>query len=455
MTRLVNTLFLPELREMLADNNASELAEFCSALHPARTAEFMAGLTAAEAWMVLQHADASLQAEIFNYFDYERQIEILQEQSPEQLSKLFINLSADDAVDLLQELDESRADAILALIPTTDRRDIRRLQSFEEGTAGSLMTTEAACLGEQLSVQQALEELSRQAAGLETIYYIYVTDDTNHLRGVVSTRSLVSAIGRPNTVLRDLMESDVLAVNADEDQETVAQIVAKYNLLAVPVVDAQQHMLGIITHDDIMDVVVDEATEDVQRIAAVEPLDDSYLRTSLFTLSWKRGLWLTILFFAALLTAFALRHYEADLQKYEWLVWFIPLIISSGGNSGSQSSTLIISGLAKADVRIADWKSVLHRELLSGIILGSFLATIGFLSAIALAPSVYAALVIPVTILFVVICGTTIGSMLPLIFEHVGLDPALMSNPFVAGIIDILGIVIYIHVARTLLSFVA
>ncbi len=321
---MVNTLFLPELREMLADKNERELQEFCVALHPARTAEFMEGLEPGEAWQVLQHADRPLQAEIFHYFDWDRQIDLLATQDDLQVAKLLTALSADDAVDLLQKLPTERVDELLALVPATDRRDIRKLQSFPEGTAGALMTTEAACLDERLTVKQALEQLSRQAEHLETVYYIYVTDDTNHLKGVVNTRRLVSSMGRPDTRLGEIMETDLVICHVGEDQEAVAQKVARYNLLAIPVVDASRHMLGIITHDDVMDVMVEEATEDVQRIAAVEPLSDSYMRTPILTLSWKRGMWLTILFFAELITAFVLKIYDADLERFVWLVWFIP-----------------------------------------------------------------------------------------------------------------------------------
>jgi magnesium transporter len=448
---MINTLFLPELREMLAEKQSEELREFCVALHPARTAEFMEGLETAEKWEVLQHADPGLQAEIFQYFEWDRQVELLANQNEKQVATLVTHLPADDAVDLLHEVSTERVDQILALVPATDRRDIRRLQTFAEGTAGALMTTEAACLSETLTLRQALEQLSRQAERLETVYYIYVTDDTNHLQGVVSTRSLVSAIGRPETRLVDLMKKDLVTVNVQDDQEQVAQKVAFYNLLAVPVVDDQRHMLGIITHDDVIDVVREEATEDVQRIAAVEPLRDSYMRTPLTTLSWKRGIWLTILFFAALLTAVLLKSYNVELERYEWLVLFIPLVISSGGNSGSQSSTLVITALNAKDVRPIEWLTVLKRELLMGLVLGSFLAVIGFGCAVFLAPSYYEATVIPITVLGVVICGCCTGSMLPLIFQRLGLDPALMSNPFVAGLSDIMGIFIYFNVALLLL----
>jgi magnesium transporter len=443
----MNTLFLPELREMLAEDRTDELREFCTALHPARTAEFMEGLDNEETWRVLQHAQPSLQAEVFQYFDIDRQVDLIASQDEKQIAVLVTQLPADDAVDLLRKVPEARVDAILALVPAPDRRDIRRLQTFKEGTAGAMMTTEVACLSETLTVRQALDELSRQAERLETIYYIYVVDDTNHLRGVVSGRLLISSIGRPETRLADLMKSDVVSVNVNDDQEQVAQKVAFYNIMAVPVVDDGNHMMGIITHDDVIDVVREEAAEDVQRIVAVEPLSDSYLRTPLLILSWKRGFWLLILFFAALSTAFALKMYQSWLDSYAWLVLFIPLIISSGGNSGSQSSTLIISALATKDIELSDWGLIVRREIVMGLLLGGIMGSIGYLCALFLAPTYTQALIIPITILCVVLCGTCMGSVLPLMFKRMGLDPAMMSNQFVAGLSDLLGILIYVNVA--------
>lgn len=448
---MINTLFLPELREMLAEGNEQELREFCTALHPARTAEFMEGLGSSEAWRVLQYAEKNLRAEIFSYFEHDRQVEMLRGEDNRQVADLVTNISADDAVDLLSEVPEARVEEILALVPAPDRRDIRRLQTFEEGTAGSIMTTEAACLSEKLTVRQALETLSRQAERLETIYYIYVVDDTNHLRGVVSTRMLVSSFGKQDRIIGDLMDTDILTVNANDDQQEVARIVAKYDLLAIPVVDEQRHMLGIITHDDVMDVVLEEATQDVQRIAAVEPLEDSYTRTPILTLTWKRGMWLGILFFAGLLTALALRGYESEFERFGWLVWFIPLVIGSGGNSGAQSSTLIIAAMATGDVKISDWAKIVSREIATGGLLGIFLAALSLGPALMLAPTMWAASIVPITIFFVVLCGTFSGSILPLVFQRLGWDPALMSNPFVAGINDILGIVVYVKIAQLFL----
>jgi len=449
---MINTLFLPELREMLSSGNDGELREFCTALHPARAAEFMEGLNNDESWQVLKHADPSARAEIFQYFEIDRQHELLESQNEVEVAALVTILPADDVVDLFQELEATRVDQILALVPAPDRRDIRRLQTFAEGTAGALMTTEAACLAEGLTVRQAWEQLSKQAERLETIYYIYVIDSTNHLRGIVTARSLVSAIGRPETKLVDLMQTDVVTVNVQDDQEAVAEKVAFYNLSAIPVIDDQRHLVGIITHDDIIDVMRQEATEDVQRISAMEPLSDSYMRTSFLTLSWKRGMWLTILFFTGLLTALALQYYNVALERFEWLIWFLPLIISSGGNSGSQSATLIISGLAAKDLERRDAMIILRREALTGLLLGSFLGTIGYIAAMLLGQTYFTALVIPITILSVVTVGTSLGSMLPLILQRLGMDPALMSNPLIAGISDILGIVIYLNVAVIILG---
>lgn len=450
---MINTLFLPELREMLASGASDELTEFCTALHPARTAEYMEGLSPSESWQVLRHADEALRGQIFSYLPHQRQVEILAKEDPGEVAFLIAQLPADDRVDLLQELpDKKRAEEILWRLSPADRRDILRLQSYPEGTAGALMTTQMAKLGEKLTVRQALDELSKQSAELETIYYIYVVDDEDRLRGIVSGRDLISALGKHDVRLADLMETDFIAATTDEDQESVAEKVERYDLLAIPVIDPGRMLVGIITHDDVIDVVREELVEDAYRIAAMEPLEEGYLRTSILMLSWKRGLWLTILFFTALLTAFALERYEDQISSYRWLVLFVPLVISSGGNSGSQSATLIITAMTNGDVKTTDWPQIVFRELLQGLLLGSFLACCGIAAAFFLAPSLSDAMVIPITLLLVVLAGTLCGSVLPLLFKRLGLDPAIMSNPFVAGIIDILGILIYLNVAQLVLG---
>ena len=451
---MLNTLYLPELRELLADGNDAQLAEFCVALHPARTADFMAGLTPAEAWDVLRWTDISHRVEIFSYFDREKQVDIVESQDLNEIAQLVAVMPPDDRVDLLHDVTSDVVTELLPLLPAGERRDILRLRAYPEESAGALMTTEFAKLGEHLTVEQALKSIEQQAQGLETINYLYVVDDgqEDRLRGVLSARQLLSAIGKPDTCLTNLMERDLVTTNVFADQEEIANKVAHFDLTAIPVVDDDHRMLGIITHDDVIDVMREEATEDAHRIAGVDPLEESYLDTHLLTLMWKRGLWLIVLFVGALLTAFLLQHYDKDLEMWRWLIFFIPLVISSGGNSGNQSATLVITGLATGDIHLSDWLRVIQRELLVGLLLGSALGVIGFIAVLGMDYSVIQAAVLPFTLLLVVIFGTLIGAALPLIFKRLGLDPALMSNPFVAGIIDLVGIAIYMTVAATLLS---
>ena len=444
---MINTLYLPELREMLQEHDEAGLSEFCTALHPARTADYMQGLEPDEAWQVLQYADLPLRSEIFSYLEHKKQVAIIESEDRSQIAQLIAEVAPDDRVDILEDVEELVVEELMPLLPREDRRDIIRLQAYPEDTAGAIMTTQVAMLPETLSVGDALKELARQSEDLETIYYLYVVDETHHLRGVVSARQLVSKLGKPDTPISALMETEVVVVRAAEDQEEVARKVAHFDFLAIPVVDDERRMLGIITHDDVIDVMREEATEDAHRIGAVEPLQKGYLQTHLMTLSWKRGLWLTILFFTGSLTALAMRHYHLIQEKWVWLGWFVPLIISSGGNSGSQSATLVITAMATGDVTLKDWGRVVWREIVIGLMLGSFLGLIGFVAATIILGSAHLAVILPVTLLLVITCGTLSGSILPLVFRRLGLDPALMSNPFVAAIIDVVGILIYMNLA--------
>lgn len=451
---MINTLLIPELREMLATGDEAGLREFASALHPARAAEFMEGLTPEEAWGVLRTCEPHSRAEIFGYFSEPLQIQIVETGDPQEISSLVADLPADDRVDLINDVSPEVAAEMLPLMPAEERRETIRLREFSEGTAGSVMTTEVARLRATLTVREALELISRQSQDLETVYYNYVVDDDDRLLGLVSARQLVVNFTKSDTPIADLMQRDVVTVLASDDQETVAAKVANFDFLAIPVVDEQQHLLGIITHDDIIDVLREEATEDAHMSAGVDPLDDGYLETQWYTLAWKRGIWLGLLFIASLMTAVALESYLDAIRAVPWLLFFIPLVISSGGNSGSQSATLVITAMNSGEVKLSDWWSVMRRELVMGLCLGGVLAVVGYICSIVMLgdTSSFDLLVIPVTIIMVVICGTLCGGMLPLFFRRLGLDPALMSNPFVTGIIDIAGILIYMNVAMRMLA---
>ncbi len=452
---MTNTLYLPELREMLAENNAAELREFCVALHAARTAEFMEGLTAAESWAVLQHADDTTRAEIFSYFDRDRQVEIIETADRAEIGRLIADLPPDDRVDILKSVCPEAVTELLPFIPALDRRDILRLQSYPEGTAGAMMTTSFAKIGEGLSVREALEEIGRQAQELETIYYVYIVDDQDHLRGLVSARQLVSAMGKPYTKIDDLMDREVVTVDVNDDQEKVAQEVARFDLHAIPVVDSEHHMLGIITHDDVIDVFSAEATEDVYRMGAVAPLVENYLEANFRTIWWKRSVWLSCLFVAELFTFTMLAHFEDSIKKIVALSLFVPLCISTGGNSGSQAATLITRAMALGQVTIGDWWRVLRHELLMGMALGVTLGSIGFVRAFFTPKEILGdadawglAIVISLAVTAICLWGTLVGSMLPLIFRRFGFDPGYASSPFVATFVDVTGIFIYFTLAQ-------
>ncbi len=303
---MTNTLYLPELREMLAENNTEEMREFSLALHPARTAEFMEGLTAAEAWSILVHADPTTRAQIFGYLDRDKQVEIIESSDRTEIGQLIGELPADDRVDILKAVNPEFVEQLLPFVPALDRRDILRLRSYPEGTAGAMMTTQFARLPEGLTVKQALDNVAKQSEELETIYYIYIVDPEDHLRGLVSARQLVSALGKPNLLIDELMDRELVTVDVADDQEQVAQKVAKFDLHAIPVVDEEHHMLGIITHDDVIDIVRQEATEDVHRLGGVNPLVENYLEADFTTIWRKRAAWLSCLFVAELFTFTAL-----------------------------------------------------------------------------------------------------------------------------------------------------
>jgi len=453
---MTNTLYLPELREMLAQNDAVEMHEFSVALHPARTAEFMEGLTADESWQILRHADPETRGQIFLYFDRTKQVEIIESEPRPEIGQLIADLPSDDRVDILRSVDPAVVDELLPFVPTAERRDILRLRSYPEGTAGAMMTTDFAKLPEGLTVKQALDEIAKQAEGLETIYYVFVVDPEDHLRGVVSARQLVSGMSKLNMRIDDLMESELITVSANDDQEQVTQKVAQFDLHAIPVIDDEYHMLGIITHDDVIDAVQQEATEDVHRLGAVGHLEESYLEAKFTTIWRKRAVWLSCLFGAELLTYTALAGFQDTIHAVTILALFVPLCISTGGNSGSQAATLITRAMALGQVTMRDWWRVLCHEILMGLALGTTLGLIGFLRTylftsekqLAGIDSFTFALVIAQAVTAICLWGTIVGSMLPILFKRMGIDPGYASSPFVATFVDVTGIIIYFSIAK-------
>lgn len=446
---MYDPLLLPELREMLLENDARAMREFCSVFHAGVIAETLEALSNEEIWRVLSQTDLRRQVEIFEYIPLPRQVELVTCVDKPHLSALLEVMAPDDRVDLIKNMDQVQVELLLPLIAQAERSDIRKLLSYPEHSAGSIMTTEYASLREGMSVRDALTQLRMQAPNRETIYYLYVLDDERHLHGFVSLRKLILA--RPDTLVSEIMDHDVISVRVDEDQEVVANQMARYDFIAVPVVDDQGRLVGIITHDDVLDVSRQEATEDAHRMAAVAPLGDSYLSIPFATLAWKRGIWLVLLMVAGFGTAAVLSAYDAVTDKYEWLVKFLPLVLASGGNTGSQSATLVIRSLALGELDRRTQMRILRREGATGLALGISLAVLAFCFAGMYGPLVDAA-VVAGTVALVVTLGTINGSLLPMILKSLGMDPAIMSNPLIASLSDILGVVIYYNVALVTLG---
>jgi len=432
---------------MLAEGDVSGLREVAEELHPATVAEFTEGLEPPELWRMLDAVRVERQAEIFPYFPLPKQVELVKAGDRAHLGGLLEWMAADNRDDLLRELAPELVEDLLPLVAKAERHDIRMLLSCPEDSAGSLMTTEYASLPENITAGEAISRLRSQAPDSESIYSVYVLDGERRLLGSVSLRDLILA--RPTSPVADLMERGVISVRVDDPAEKAVDTLARFDFLAVPVVDDQNRLVGIVTHDDVLDQVRQEATDEAQRIAAIAPLGESYLEAGIVTLAWKRGVWLAILFATAALTAMVL---SSSPIKHAWLVAFIPLVIASGGNSGNQSATLVITALSTGDAKPSDGLRILRREVAMGLLLGSLLAIPGYGLALAYAPDPWHAVVIPVTILAVVLLGSLVGSVLPLVFRSLGLDPALMSNPFVSAIVDIVGIVIYTGVSLGLLG---
>ncbi len=377
---MTHPLFTPEAALLLEKDDKSAMETFCETLHPATVAESLEGRFSVEdAWRFLRSSSIATQAAIFAYFPMEWQVKMVEGTGREHMAHLIEKMSHDDRADLLRRLPEPVAEGLLRLVDEADRRDIAHLVKYDENTAGALMTTDYAWLPANITVGEALERLRLQAPNTETIYYVYVVDEQRRLRGVVSLRDLILAPRR--ALLADVLETTVVSVRDTDDREKVAHDFGEYDLLAMPVVDGEGRLVGIITSDDVLDVVVSEATEDVHRMGGVSPVGENYLEASFLRLWRSRALWLSCLFLAELFTFSALSHFEDAIAKVVVLSLFVPLCISTGGNSGSQAATLITRALALGQVTGRDWLRVLRHEVTMGVVLGLTLGGIGFVRA--------------------------------------------------------------------------
>ncbi len=367
-------------------------------------------------------------------------------------------LAPDDAADIVQRVDPSKRDEVLALLDDQTRHEVIALLAYSEDEAGGLMSPRYARVRPDMTLDEAISYLKKQIRErLETIYYIYVLDEQQHLLGVVSFRELFS--GQPEQQVREIMHINVTKAHEQMDQEALSRLFAEQGYLAIPIVDSENRLKGIVTLDDIVDVVQEEATEDIQKSGGMEALDAPYLKIGFLHMIKKRAGWLSALFLGEMLTATAMGYFETSIARAVVLALFVPLIISSGGNSGSQASTLVIRAMALREIRLRDWWRVISREIRAGLILGSFLGSIGFVRIILWqvlfhvygAHYLLVAMTVSLSLIGVVTFGTFAGSMLPFILKKLNFDPASASAPFVATLVDVTGLIIYFTMASLIL----
>jgi len=433
----------------LADYNTADAVEFLNTLALPRAAELLAAVPLPRAVKLLEAPELQHAGELVAAL-------------PETRAAALLGLMADDrATDIVHELDDAERARLIPLLAPEARRSIQLLLSYPPNTAGALMTTEFVGVPADWTVAQTLQHIRKVERSRETVYAIYVLDpQTRQLQQVVTMRRLIT--GEPeDSILSVAQVNPPVTVDALLDQEEVAQLIRRHDLLAIPVVDARQQMLGIVTVDDILDALIDESTEDVHKFGGVEALDKPYMQIGFLEMLRKRAGWLSVLFLGEMLTASAMQHYEDELARAVVLTLFIPLIMSSGGNSGSQATSLLIRSLALRELRLRDWWKVALRELPTGVVLGAILGTLAIIRITVwqlaglhdygehwklLAVTIGAALIGIVTF------GSLSGSMLPFVLKRLGFDPASASAPFVATLVDVTGLVIYFSIAAMILG---
>jgi magnesium transporter len=457
--RALAMLIAPDIIALLEDDPASIPAE-TEEMHAADLADVVETLPTDKVTAFLGALSNERAADVLEYLNEDLRTEILEAMSARQAAALVTEMTPDDRADVLEDLEEESADEILAEIPAAERAETEKLLAYEGDTAGGLMTTEYVSVPAEMPVEEALAAVRRIARSerREAMNAIYVTDTDGRLQGVMSLRELLAAPegGR----VADIAWEEVVSVPVTADRELVAKLTREYDLVAIPVVDENERIQGVVTVDDVIDALVEEHTEDTQKFGGMEAIDEPYTQTGIFTMIGKRAPWLTVLFLSEMLTAGAMQHFNDELNRAAVLVLFIPLIMSSGGNSGSQATSLIIRAMALGEIGLRDWWKVMLRELPSGLMLGGILGVIGFFRILIwqnlglwnYGPHYHlVAFTIGTALLGVVTFGSLAGSMLPFLLKRLGFDPASASAPFVATLVDVTGLSIYFYVAMVIL----
>ncbi len=458
-----NIILFEELAELLHSRQYSPFMHRLDELPPMDAADFFATLTEEELPLAFRLLKKDTAAEIFAELDPELQQLIIEKMSDRELGRMLEELFLDDAVDMLEEMPAKVVKRILANVTPETREDINRILSYPEDSAGSVMTAEFLDLHRSMTCAQAIERIRRIGLDKETVYVAYVISESRVLEGVIQLKQLLFA--SPDTLVGDMMES-VPSATTQEDRETVADLIARYDLLALPIVDSENRLVGIVTIDDALDVIETEATEDMEIMAAMTPTDKPYLKTGVFSTWKKRFPWLLILMLSATLTGTVITHYESAIGTYAILTAFFPMLMGTGGNAGGQTSVAVIRSLSLHELSPKDSFRVLWKELRVGLLSGATLAAAAFIKTFLIdfkaavetvtisgqpQNNLILSLIIALTVLFGVLVAELTGALLPLGAKRIGLDPAVMAGPFITTIVDTVTLVIYFAVASQFL----
>lgn len=442
---------IKRLQELIEQKSYAEFRKEVTELNEADVALVVTELEAAEQLKIFRILPKDIAADVFSYLPLETQQELLVSMTDKEASVLIENLYADDAADLLEEMPANVVHRLLALTSPETRRDINNLLQYPEDSAGSIMTVEYIDIKEDATVAQTIEKIRKVGVDKESIDNCYVLDRARHLVGILTLRKLLLA--SPETPIQELMTDNVISVNTRTDQEEVARVVMKYDFTVVPVVDSENRLVGIVTVDDVVDIIEQEATEDIEKVAAISPTDKPYMRTGVFETFKKRIPWLMFLMLSAAFTGSIIQSFESALAKQVVLTAFIPMLMGTGGNAGGQSSVTIIRGLSLDEIHYRDIFRVLWKEFRVAICCGIALAVVNFGKLMVWdGVSVMVAFVVCLSLVATVVIAKLMGCSLPVLAKRIGVDPAVMASPFITTIVDTLTLLIYFRIATMLLG---
>ncbi|HDY68122.1 MAG: magnesium transporter [Candidatus Scalindua sediminis] len=443
-------IFTPELKELIDSKNFKGLSSILRELHPADIVDIIRELEPTEKVIAFRVLDKTKIAETFSLLHPEEEEELLRYFTEQRVKEILLEMSPDDRTQLLDELPASVVKKHLKLLPKEERDEANILLNYPPQSAGRVMTTEYVDLKTEMSVSEALEHIKKTGPDRETIYTCYAIDEKRILCGVVSLKDIILA--ESDQKISKIMNENVYKVNTTDDQEEAAKAIQKYDFLSLPVVDSENRLVGIITVDDILDIVQEEVTEDFHKMAAMQLPEEKYFHAGFFKHVSGRVIWLFVLILAATISGKLLQKYSLSLSSMIVLAYFIPMLLGAGGNIGAQSSTLVIRALATGELTLRQWAKVLRKEVCAGALIGTVLGFTAFIIAVIFLRDTMIGITVGVSVATVVLVGNLAGAITPLIFRYLRLDPAIVSAPLITTIIDVTGIIIYFEIARRMLN---